>query len=154
MERREFLKRSFLVAGSLALLPLVGIGKAHAAASGEEVKFKTAYDAIVGGKPVTEGKIAIEAPDTADNGLSVPLAITVDHPMDEDNYIKAIHILTEKNKNTNVATVHLTPMSGEAFYDTRIKLGGTQDVIVIAESSKGTLFVGKKHIKTLTSGCG
>jgi sulfur-oxidizing protein SoxY len=48
----------------------------------------------------------------------------------------------------------LTPANGEAYFGTRVKLGGTQDIVAIAEMSDGTFLSTKQNVKVTIGGCG
>ncbi len=156
MERRSFLKGFGAVAACAVALP-------HVASAAEEKKttgsmamnFETAVAAITGGKAlVASAKVKMEAPEIAENGAVVPVKVTVDSPMSANDYVKAIHILASKNGNVRCANIYLTPANGEAFFGTRVKLGGTQDVVAIAEMSDGSFLTAKQNVKVTIGGCG
>jgi sulfur-oxidizing protein SoxY len=156
MERRSFLKGFGAVAACAVALP-------HAASAAEEKKsagpnemsYETAVAAITGGKAlVASAKVKMEAPEIAENGAVVPVKVTVESPMSANDYVKAIHVLASKNGNVRCANIYLTPANGEAFFGTRVKLGGTQDVVAIAEMSDGTFLSAKQNVKVTIGGCG
>lgn len=109
---------------------------------------------FTGGKTVVKGKISIELPEIAENGNTVPLSIAVDAPMTADNYVSEVLVVAEGNPNPGVATFHFTPMSGKAEAQTRIRLATTQNIIVVAKTSKGEFFTGQKLVKVTIGGCG
>ena len=53
-----------------------------------------------------------------------------------------------------MASLHFSPAMGEAKAALRIRLGGTQNVIAVAEMSDGTLYTSKQQIKVTIGGCG
>lgn len=157
MERRSFLKRFGAVAACATLLPHVASGadEAKKVVSPNEMNYDTAVSAITGGKPLTpSSKVTLSAPEIAENGAVVPVKVTVDSPMSDKDYVKAIHVLASKNGNVRCANVYLTPANGEAYFGTRVKLGGTQDVVAIAEMSDGTFLSTKQNVKVTIGGCG
>jgi sulfur-oxidizing protein SoxY len=156
MERRSFLKGFGTVAACAALLPrAVSADEAKKVVGPNEMNYETAVAAITGGKPVTpSAKVTISAPEIAENGAVVPVKVTVESPMSDKEYVKAIHILASKNGNVRCANVYLTPANGEASFGTRIKLGGTQDVVAIAQMSDGTFLSAKQNVKVTIGGCG
>ncbi len=95
---------------------------------------------IVGEATVKPGKVKLDVPPLSENGNSVSLDVSVDSPMTAANYVKAIHILNEKNPQPNVISVKLGPRAGRASISTRIRLADTQDVIAIAELSDGSFW--------------
>ena len=149
---RQLSRRAALVigAGGAALTVLGWDEKALASA-------KEAADQIAkftGGKTPDQGKISIELPEIAENGNTVPLAISVDAPMTADDYVSEVLVVSEGNPNPGVATFHFTPMSGKADASTRIRLAATQNIVVVAKTSKGEFFTGQKLVKVTIGGCG
>ncbi len=119
------------------------------------ITYEAALNAITGGKKVAESeKVKLTVPEIAENGAVVPVKVNVDHPMEENNYVKAIHILSTKNGNARCADVMLTPLNGKGYFATRIKLGGTQDVVAVVELSDGTFLKAAKSVKVTIGGCG
>jgi sulfur-oxidizing protein SoxY len=156
MERRSFLKSFGAVAACAVALPHVASAADEKKPTGpNEMNFDTAVAAISGGKAVTpSAKVKMEAPEIAENGAVVPVKVTVESPMSDKDYVKAIHVLASKNGNVRCANVYLTPANGEAFFGTRVKLGGTQDVVAIVEMSDGTFLSAKQNVKVTIGGCG
>ena len=109
---------------------------------------------FTGGKAAESGKIAIDLPEIAENGNTVPLAIKVDSPMTADDYVSAIRVIADGNPNPGVVQFHLTPMSGRAEVATRIRLNSTENVIVLAKTSTGKLYSVRKMVKVTVGGCG
>lgn len=157
MERRSFLKGFGTVAACAALLPHVAnaADEAKKVVGPNEMNYDTAVAAITGGKPLTaSSKVTLSAPEIAENGAVVPVKVNVASSMSEKEYVKAIHVLASKNGNVRCANVYLSPANGEAYFGTRIKLGGTQDVVAIAEMSDGTFLSAKQSVKVTIGGCG
>src|ERR1700680_973095 len=80
---------------------------------------------FTGGKATESGKIAIDLPEIAENGNTVPLAIKIDNPMTADDYVSEIRVIADGNPNPGIVKFHLTPMAGRSEAATRIPLGGT-----------------------------
>ncbi len=131
---------------SLAGWPAGAFANANEAAE-EIAKF-------TGGKSAEKGKIAIELPEIAENGNTVPLSVVVDSSMQGDDYVSDILVVSEGNPRPGVAHFHLTPMSGKAAASTRIRLAATQNIIVVAKTSTGRLFTDQKLVKVTIGGCG
>jgi sulfur-oxidizing protein SoxY len=118
---------------------------------------KEATDEIAkftGGKTAEKGKITIELPEIAENGNTVPLSVVVDSPMQGDNYVSDILVVSEGNPRPGVAHFHLTPASGKAAAATRIRLATTQNIVVVAKTSTGQFFTDQKLVKVTIGGCG
>jgi sulfur-oxidizing protein SoxY len=116
--------------------------------------FEQALDEILkGAKPLT-GKIALEIPEIAENGNTVPYAIAIDSPMTEADHIKAIHVLSTVNPLPHVASFGFTPLSGRASVASRMRLSKTQDVVILAELSGGKFIISRRTVKVTIGGCG
>ena len=74
----------------------------------------------------------MDIPPLVEYGNSVPLTITVDSPMSEQDFVKAIAVFNERNPQPNIGTFHLGPRSGRAFVSTRIRLGDSQTIVAVA----------------------
>lgn len=123
-------------AGSAALLPMVKITPAQA--TPEEMR--AAIARLVGEARINKGRVKIDIPPLVENGNTVPCTVTVESPMTEKDYVKAIHVFNEKNPQPNVVSCRLGPRAGIANVSTRIRLNDTQTVIAIAEMSDGTFW--------------
>ena len=84
----------------------------------------------------------------------MPLTITVDSPMTADDHVSDILVVAEGNPRPGLATFHLTPLSGRAEAATRIRLAATQNIVVVAKTSKGQFFTEQKPVKVTIGGCG
>jgi sulfur-oxidizing protein SoxY len=108
---------------------------------------------VTGGEPVSTGRVYLEAPHLADNGYSVPLKISVESPVTVNDHVRTITVLSERNPRPVIATYHLGPEAGKAVLATRIRLNGTQHVLVIAELSDGTFWSGDIEVIVTESAC-
>ena len=90
---------------------------------------------LFGEKKLMDGKIKLELPTIAENGLVVPLSFEVESPMTEASYVKAVHVFAEGNPNPLIASFMFTPLSPKAAASIRIRLAGTQNVVAVAEMS-------------------
>jgi len=156
MERRGFLKG---LAGACALTavgaPTISLGAVKKPKSPNEISYKKALEIITNGKGAKDSdKVNLVVPEIAENGAVVPVKVTVDYPMEPNNYVKSIHVLATKNSNARCADVFLTPLNGKAYFATRIKLGGTQEVVAVAELGDGTFIKAHKSVKVTIGGCG
>ncbi len=133
-------------AGSLVGGGLIGgLGLAPPAVAQTQLKspaspMASAIRRIVGEAKLKPGKVKLDVPPLSENGNSVSLRVSVDSPMTSTNYVKAIHVLTEKNPQTYVTSVRLGARAGRADISTRMRLADTQSVIAIAEMSDGSFW--------------
>ncbi|MEQ8398390.1 thiosulfate oxidation carrier protein SoxY [Thalassobaculum sp.] len=133
-------------------LAVVGVAPTRSWASAEATE--KAVMAFTGGAKPEAGRIALDAPEIAENGNTVPISVSVDSPMTADDYVQSVMFLAEGNPNPDVATFHFTPMSGSASATTRIRLAKTQNVIAVAKMSNGAVFMDTKQVKVTIGGCG
>lgn len=141
------------------LLGLVGGGAAALALGATETlatpdQVAEAIKKIVGDKKLNDGRIKIDLPSIAENGLVVPLGFDVESPMTANDYIKAVHFFAEGNPLPQVATFHFTPMSPKAAGSIRIRLAQSQNVVAVAETSAGEFYTARKEVKVTIGGCG
>nr|VFJ76878.1 MAG: sulfur-oxidizing protein SoxY [Candidatus Kentron sp. FW] len=147
--RRDFL--ALLGAGGVGLLSSALFPHRSFATVEETLE---AIEGITGGKDPIEDKVSIELPKIAENGNTVPFTVSMDSPMTDRDYVKAIHILAEGNPKPSVATFHLTPGSGKAEVKARMRLAKTQKVVAVAEMNHGAMYIAKQQIKVTIGGCG
>jgi sulfur-oxidizing protein SoxY len=130
--RREFLAAS---AGVVAALSVKAVPAEATPAS-----MALAIRKVVGEAEIKPGKIKLELPPLVENGNTVAMTVSVDSPMTATDYVKAIHVFTEKNPQPNVIDVQLGPRAGRASIATRVRLADTQAVTAICELSDGTFW--------------
>ena len=107
---------------------------------------------IVSTATPTEGRVKLDVPPLVENGSTVPLTVSVDSPMTEADHVKAIHVFNEKNPQPNIFSARLGPRSGKAIVGTRIKLGDSQRIVAIVETSDGKFWsAGTDVIVTLAA---
>lgn len=147
--RRDFLLGASAVAALAGIVPFAGVARAEKA-----VTWKEAMMAVVGDSKPAEGKVSLELPDIAENGNTVPFTVTVDSPMTDKDYVRAVHVFATGNPRPDVASFFFSPMSGKASATSRMRLGKTQDVVAVAEMSDGKFYMGKRNVKVTIGGCG
>ena len=141
MDRRLFLAGT----AAIVFLPL-GPAAATPDAMAEAIK------KVIGNATPTEGRIKLDVPPLVENGSTVSLTVSVESPMTEADHVKAIHVFNEQNPQPNVFSARLGPRSGKAIVGTRIKLGDSQRIIAIAETSDGKFWsAGADVIVTLAA---
>jgi len=143
--------------GGLALTAATGLPKlAHAQSQGEAKTLQETIAKAVGDREIGDGTevIALDVPQIAENGNTVPLGVSVDSPMTAEDHVTAVHVFAEGNPRPEVATFHFTEHSGIAEAATRMRLAKTQNVIAIAEFSDGRVLMAKAEVKVTIGGCG
>jgi len=98
--------------------------------------------------------IRLDLPPAWENGNSVPLTVTVDSPMTEQDHVRTIRIVAERNPLPDVVTFRFTPLSGMAQASTRIRLAASQTIRAVAELSDGTILTDQAWVEVTLGGCG
>jgi sulfur-oxidizing protein SoxY len=109
--------------------------------------------AVTKGLPVNKGRVTLSIPAIAENGLSVFTTIAVESPMTDADYVKTIHIISEKNPVPIIASFFFTPSMAEAKVSTNIRLADSQKVTAIAIMSDGSIWSGEKNIVVAIAAC-
>lgn len=109
---------------------------------------------LYGDKKMDSGKIKLDVPEIAENGLVVPINIDVESPMTDSDYVKAVHVFADGNPLPGVVSYKFTPACGKASASTRMRLAQTQNIVCIAEMSNGNLHMAKSNVKVTIGGCG
>ena len=143
--RRDFVMLA-AAGAAMTLLPL------SASATPQQVtdEIKKLY----GDKKLAEGKIKLDLPSIAENGLVVPLAFEVESPMTDKEYVKVVHLLSEGNPVPQVASFFFSAMAPKAAASIRIRLAQSQNIVAVAEMSNGDVFITRKEVKVTIGGCG
>jgi sulfur-oxidizing protein SoxY len=136
-------------AGALGVVPFVTVRRAEATPA----MMKAAIHRLIGESPVSKGRVTLDIPPLVENGNTIAMSVSVDSPMTEKNYVKAIHVFNEKNPQPDIISVHLGPRSGKATFSTRIRLADSQNVIAIAEMSDGTLWSDTAEVIVTIAAC-
>ena len=165
--RRDFLKKTGIASVALLSLgalssivptgdgPLAGLlGADRAEAANVKINIKDRLHGFFGNRTIEMSHVTMKAPIIAENGAVVPLKINADLPMDEDNYVRKIYIFVDNNNDPYITSTELTPASGKAALDIRIKMRKTSMVRTVVETSKGKLYGANKNVKVTIGGCG
>jgi sulfur-oxidizing protein SoxY len=108
---------------------------------------------FTGGAAVAAGRVAVDTPRLADNGLSVALRLRVDSPMTAADHVLSIALFSEKNPRPVIAVFHLGPRAGCAEVATRIRLNGSQRLLAVARLSDGSYWSGAADVVVTESAC-
>ena len=106
-----------------------------------------AIAAFTGGAEMADTGIAITAPEIAENGNTVPISIDAAGATE-------IMIIATGNPTPSVGRFMFGEAAGNAMIATRIRLGGTQDVMAIAKMADGSFASTRVEVKVTIGGCG
>ena len=162
ISRRSALRVLACLGASVAAVPFVlgapgsARGQGNLGALQPEEKVDATLWRLFGNRPIKDGSGAIkmELPLIAENGSVVPITVEVQSPMTPANYVKAIYIISDKNRRPMNTKFTLTPEMGAAAVGANLRLGETTDVRAVAERSDGTLLMAKREVKVTVGGCG
>ncbi|MCL4772417.1 MAG: thiosulfate oxidation carrier protein SoxY [Burkholderiaceae bacterium] len=137
--------------GALVSIGLLRPGSAAAQAL-DQAAFKTAGVAAtleaLGAKGAAESRdVVIVAPDIAENGAVVPVAVKSSLPKTQ-----MIALLVEKNPNA-LAGAYEFLEGADPEVSMRIKMGQTSDVVALVKAD-GKFYVARKEVKVTLGGCG
>lgn len=144
--RREFIGLAAGGAAALVLAPSVSFATPDMVAAEAKKLF--------GDRAPAEGKIKLDLPSIAENGLVVPLAFEVESPMTAAEFVKSVHFFAEGNPNPLVAAFHFTALAPKAAGSIRIRLAQSQNIVAFAEFSDGKVYTARKEVKVTIGGCG
>jgi len=140
-------RRTFLAGAALVTVLPVASARATPEAMANAIK------EVVGGAVVHEGRVKLDLPPLVENGNTVPLTVSVESPMTEADHVKTIHVFNEKNPQPHVFDARLGPRNGKAMIATRIKLGDSQKIIAIAETSSGEFWSASADVIVTLAAC-
>ena len=96
----------------------------------------------------------VTLPPVVEDGNQAPIVVRIDHPMEESHYIKSIQILNFKDPVVIKGQCFFTPMSGEAYFGTQIRLaGGESRVWVVSECNRHGKYATYKDVNVAAGGC-
>ena len=104
--------------------------------------------AVGAGAPAESRDVTLTAPDIAENGAVVPIAVATTAAG-----VRTLLILVEKNPNTLAASFDVSD-AVESNFGTRVKMGQSSDVFAVAITGDGRALFAKKEVKVTLGGCG
>jgi sulfur-oxidizing protein SoxY len=143
-------RQALQLAASAAAAAVIAPNLAFADVKAVEAEIKKLY----GEKKLESGRIKLDVPQIAENGLVVPINIEVESPMTDADFVKAVHIYADGNPLPGIISYAFTPACGKASAAARMRLAQTQNIVAIAEMSNGALFTAKSEVKVTIGGCG
>ena len=150
ISRRRFLH--FAMIGGLAV-PVYG-----ATAFGNDaqaaIQLPTDPDNLTDHERLHVPKVTL--PPVVEDGSQAPIVVEMDldHPMEDDHYIKSIQILNFDDPIVIKGKFYFTPVNGEVYLGTQIRLnGGEGTVWVIAECNQHGRWATSRSVKVAAGGC-
>jgi sulfur-oxidizing protein SoxY len=147
MRRREALQLMAALAAAGVFRPGELLAQDWNKSAFEMKGLQDAMKALGAQAPGASDAIAIKAPEIAENGAVVPVAVESRLPNTE-----SISLLIEKNPQPLAASFGI-PAGTEASVSTRVKMGQSSDVYALVKAD-GKFYMAKKEIKITLGGCG
>ena len=145
-----------LLRAGLIALPLVPIGAfANDAPDPETAIWKKLKSSLFENRPIAgdaRGVVELVAPVRAEDAAVVPVAIRTKLVQRPERYIRRLYLIVDNNPSPVAAVVELTPDSGRADLETRIRIEEYTYVRAVAELSDGTLVADARFVKA-SGGC-
>jgi len=145
IQRRR--RRLLQMAGALAAVPFV---PARAAAALPEIPALLTY---LSGRTPGTGRLTLDLPRLADNGLAVPLRMSVSGPFTPTSYVRSLQLFSEANPVPLMAAFEFPAPVARVESDTRVRLNGTQRVVAIATFSDGALQAAVAEVEVTAAAC-
>ena len=139
---------------AMLLVTLLAAGAARSQESETDTWHKV-RDAQFAGRSFEQGSdqvVALEAPVRAEDAAVVPILIHAVQPQQPDRWIRKIYLVIDKNPSPMGAVFTLSPESGRADIETRIRIEDYTWVRAIAEMQDGKLYMAMRYVKA-AGGC-
>jgi len=109
---------------------------------------------LFGDRPVQtdSGKVKVQAPLRAAYGASVPVKVTALLPQTGALQVRKLWLVVDKNPSPVAAVINVGPATGQADFETRLRVDEYSHVRAVVELSDGTLHGDSRFVKT-SGGC-
>jgi len=108
---------------------------------------------MFGDRSITRGRVKLDIPRLAENGSIVPVTVSVDSPMTEQDHVKSIHLFAESNPQPRIVDVELGPYNGQPRISTRVRVAVSQHLRAVAVMSDGSLWSAAVEVEVTVGGC-
>jgi predicted secreted protein len=129
--RRVMIQGALLGAGAVVLRPAVGA--AQSARGDHQVK--------------------IQAPAVAENPTSVPVRVSIDHPMEPDHLIRSIEVVVDTDPVAHKGIYRFGHGNGQAWLAFPMRSGVGGVVKATAECTRHGRFTGTQEMRVTSDGC-
>src|ERR1700687_4871787 len=109
---------------------------------------------LFAGAPIAAGDnvVTLETPKRAEDAAIVPVAIRAQFPQTSDRYIQKLWLIIDNNPSPIAAVFRLTPASGRADIETRMRVEQYTHVRAVALTNDGKLYMATNYVKA-SGGC-
>jgi sulfur-oxidizing protein SoxY len=123
-------RRRFVIGVALALLPATARAQASA-----------------------DHRIALDIPALSEDPAGVPVAVSIDHPMDPEHHISSVEVSLPGDPVPDKGTFIFTPANGRASVAFKMRSGTGGVVRATAECTRHGRFTGTREIRVAEGGC-
>ena len=109
---------------------------------------------ILTGRTPRHERVTLTMPPHAEDGGTVPIQITVESPMTEQDHVRNIYVVADQNPDPLVFSASVHPRIGQMQWKLNIRLAENSRVQAIAEMSDGELYAHEVVVEVLVGGCG
>jgi len=156
LTERLITRRQAVSFGSTALLAIALFGLPVTSAEATPKQAKNRLSELTKGAERQKGRVHITLPKLTQDGKRTRIKVAIDSPMTDDDFVRSLHIVAERNTYPDIASYELSPLSGKAEIVTRIRIAKSQTIIVAAEMNDGSVYYAKARCKVArgAGGCG
>ena len=132
---------------------------AHAADASDDTRqadvWRLVRQSLFGDRPIAEGApdvVALRAPARAQDASTVPVSVATGIEQAAHRYVHRLYLIIDANPSPVAGIFTLTPDSGRADIETRVRVEDYTWVRAVAEMNDGQLFMAKRYVKA-AGGC-
>ena len=100
-----------------------------------------------------EHQIKLEIPLLSEDPTGVPVALSIEHPMDADHYIRSVEVSLASDPVPYKGTFQFTPANGRAAVAFKMRSGAGGSVRAVAECTRHGRFTSTRDIRVAEGGC-
>jgi len=141
--------RRRLLQGSVAL----ALSRALPSVAAPELPDIPLLTQLLAGRTPRWERLRLELPALADNGLAVPLKLTMPGPFAPGPTVQAIHLFSEKNPVPDMAVFEFPVPVEKIEIDSRVRLAGSQKVVAVAVMSDAALYAAMAEAGVPSAAC-
>ena len=139
------------VVGGSAVLAIASLAPLRARANA--LPDIPALSAWLAGRAPQLGRVRLELPRLADNGLAVPMRVLVEGPFAPGPHVRAIRLYSESNPVPEMAVFEFPAAAERIEIESRIRLATTQSVVAAAEMTDGRVYAAAAEVVVTLAGC-
>jgi len=109
--------------------------------------------AYIGTDQPRRGRVQLTIAALTDNGFSVALKVAVDSPMTEQDHVRSLLLLSNRNPRPLIAAFEFGLGGARPSIATRVRLAGSQTVFALAQTSDGQWWLDQADVEVTESAC-